>query len=416
MQLYDAIQKINELNILVYENQRFLVEQDTSIMMELDYSEYLNESVRDILKKIQRGVLLVIEKIKKLFNRVISFFTKRKNSNDNDTTDIKDIDNTEIKKYSETVEKVDKSVEKIIATFELKNLDTRINQIHEELQKLSTDEKYTKVIFDYNLDATKFIRKMLENDVIIVLLDCLDECINCLQDDNILKSMNDSKYNGIIFTNEFYNKYKNLGKYIDGIKPENNSVWGPSFYEREYYKNNKNDKYIIRTVTDFDIIIDDKKCNIKKFYIKSNHEDILKYYECITECANLLRRTLKDQIEPAETQMKKLENHKNSEDFPNAFKYIYNILYKCVSRLFSIFNQQLSEIMKIERACSIYIDSIKMYKKDSEKLDKLINELVNIGRTAKEKSNLYGIKIDHDRLYDLTSELKLLYKYKCGFS
>lgn len=264
--IFDEIITENEMLISIYDNQRFLIEQDTSVMKNIGY---VNEGAFSSIIKL---ISSAIEKLQKLFRKFINFIRNRKNNDK--AEDIQKNEEETAKKASAKAEEINKSVDNFYKKYE-KSLDP--DHIDETIQKAKQEiDNYKNKIesFKNNKKFSKItINKIFKFDDLKKACDLTIEAfneINALFND-FKMNMNNTKYKNIENINSFnkkysekINEYRNVYGMKDCIKVEQNALTFDEYYKSNDFANIKKvfSEYDenIKSLTD-NMKVLDRKCS-----------------------------------------------------------------------------------------------------------------------------------------------------------
>lgn len=112
---FDRLISEQEMMISIYENQQFLIEQDTQIFMHLRYNtEVLSEGV---LENIGKGIMAVLRKIGELISNFIGFIFGRRKKDKVTEKEFKNIEKNE-EKIVESIKETEKELKTVSSKFE----------------------------------------------------------------------------------------------------------------------------------------------------------------------------------------------------------------------------------------------------------------------------------------------------------
>lgn len=387
LEMFDNFITESEMLCSIYEHQRFIIEQDTQVFMNLKYdnSEVITESV---FSKIWEGVKAILKKIKDLIMKFINFITgkRKEESKEEPVQKIKQETeklqkDPEVKKAAEDVKELikykvsGKSSQPVLKSNNQEDEDNnkpnykvkgRSSQpslkereiSDEKAERLQAifEKKYTPVIlnpieFEYfkNPDDSKTIQKIFKG---------IDEGFELLNDDDTINLINDirrrqdilkvieSKYpvfSYLLLHSSDINPYQ-LSKETWNINMDNNMrmfIFGDPVDRDEYY-----DKYFNNSAT-------------KLFE---------SYKEKSIKVMQNTKKSLDGKIKPLETKIKAIDDDEKYDNIPAS---IISTLSRAITNLSQVYTNQIRLVSEIEQAYTVHVKNIKMLFKDNKELKKL---------------------------------------------
>lgn len=317
----------SDMMIALYEHQRFMIEQDTHIFMELNY-EVVNEGV---LKKIGDAIMHVINKIKELITKFINFITgKRKEENKEESFEEKEENvekvSEEIKEKSKKSEATSKEVVKAFEEFE-KNLDKYtaddwkkdIQQAKDTIEKTNTSKSYIPITI--HKDVMRSINISEKWTEIEKLIDTAEEMVGLIKqrkqiDDQLEKYNNFVPLSGNVRSSK--NEKDNKSIFVD-----TNNLCDRETYFSKYYRDAK---VFFRNYTD-------------------TSKDNIKY----------LKDILDKRIKPLEREVKSIITTISKDD---SYKKTVTKLQTIVTGLSQACLARISSLTEIEKAYQAYVKNI----------------------------------------------------------
>lgn len=252
MEFYKLVSE-QEMMISIYENQRFLIEQDTQIFMGLRYSntEVLSEGV---LENIGKAIMAVLKRIKELISKFIGFITGSrkkekdveksfKNVEESQDKLSKEIDST-IKETKILLDDSNKTLDKYKGKLDqhkkdfedqlekrIKEAKNQLETYKKQIEELENAKNYIPI--HINQDVMRHINISEKWTELEKVLDVFDEMVSLVKQ---RKDITD-KYEQI-------KNFKPLEGNVDshsekGIYADGNNPCDRETYLKNYYKNAK---------------------------------------------------------------------------------------------------------------------------------------------------------------------------------
>lgn len=353
---FDRLISEQEMMISIYENQQFLIEQDTQIFMHLRYNtEVLSEGV---LENIGKGIMAVLRKIGELISNFIGFITGRRKDKDNEKTTkdeekISDQIDSNTKKGYATMNEVqdafdnfskhlDQMTDKDWKDEYIKNIESLKNTINE----CESGNKYIPI--HIHKDVMRTINISNKWTEIEDLIKTAEEMIELAKEK---KPIDDQ-----------LEKYKNFIPLSGNIRSSSN----------------KNDNKSI-------FADHENKCNRKTYY-SNYYKDAKAFFRNYTEESHknitYLQDLLNKRIKPLEREVKNIiSNTAKNDNYKKTINKLQTIInglsQSCVSRIYSL--TEIEKVYQVYRknALTTYrlMNQIERANKDIEKYQKSLEKL-----------------------------------------
>lgn len=371
---FDRLISEQEMMISIYENQQFLIEQDTQIFMRLRYNtEVLSEGV---LENIGKGIMAVLRKIGELISNFIGFIFGRRKSEKSVEKEMKKVEDNE-EKIVETIKETEKQLEDVKKDFKssisiAKKADVdedKILKTEEDIDNyfLGKQEELYHVI-DIDQDTMRTLNITKKWSELEEMINVLEQCVNSLKhnDPNIPKSLSD--------------KYENYKKSL------------------KIQKDDLTTMLIVKGKCDRDTYYRLHHKNAKAFYRNYSDESI--------KNLDFLKK-LNMRIDKLSKQIKNVQMY-NAEK-STAWNAAATSVSKMVTSLSQDCNARIQTLVDVEKGYQAYKHNMKLtasqYVKLNNTTKKVSRDLNDINKDMKNKSPDDFLNMDFDELVQSVNDM-----------
>lgn len=437
---------VDEQEILctLYDNECSIMEQNREIFASLGYT-YVNEGVKEIIGKIKKGIVLVLNKIKEVFVKFINFITtkfkkkkeeEKPGANTNlpmvmpkqvNVDDFKQDLNTNIARDVKIASDINDLMDKIDELNNMNKYQRRIQQIQEEIENIWNEEKYVEIPHMTGKDfgwlksssVKDVVDKLNNNPLLNDLFDAIDEGVHILQTPNLTFDFKPEKStSGVSIPRELNQKYRKFLKVYNGIR-ENTSFSGimPDFRTSSYkeklisgYFPVFKDDYFSKETKEKINSIGETKSSFKEFSDVKNSSLFDTDLDNYLEYVSTFKKILNNEITPLQNKINSLkEPSPNTEMYEPGYNFVYREVMEYINILYFAYTTVIRYLVTVERIRDIHKQNERYLLHDCNKLDSLEKELFStIERLSKLQKNnedfqkrLKQFKVYEDQTEDL---------------
>lgn len=338
---FDRLISEQEMMISIYENQQFLIEQDTQIFMHLRYNtEVLSEGV---LENIGKGIMAVLRKIGELISNFIGFIFGRRKKDKVTEKEFKNIEKNE-EKIVESIKETEK---------ELKTTKSDLEKSIEAARKAGVDESR---IMKTKEDIDKFFLEKTDGEYRAIIIN-----------DNTMKTLNITKK-----WTELEDMIKVLEQCINALKRNDPNGIPKSLQDK--YQNYKKSLEIQKEDLEAEKIVG-YKCDRDTYY-KMYHKSAEAFYKNYTDesVKNLsFLKQMKSKIDALSNQIKSIQTYNQDKNVAlvNTAKTVGNM----VSSISQDCNRRIQTLVNIEQGYQAYKNNIKITAQQYLKSNKIANKV-----------------------------------------